>query len=142
MIEQRHGAVVTQSEDRHARKRRALEDAQVALDRIQEEKAGRIAELQGLATLAAERSVAEAARLAALTDLRESYLDLASQYQQLAANVAEQIDHQRLVATSARAEAERATAIAVKANKPFRKREVPLERRIDSLTKRLKCAAQ
>ena len=132
-----HGAVVHNPTDRHARKRAVLADAESALRGIHEAKDGAVVEAQAAAARADECLSAEVARAARLRLQEAQFVDLAAGYLQLAEEAAMATAAQDAAVAAARANLDRLAALAHAANKPFRKLEVPLERTIESLRKRL-----
>lgn len=132
-----HGAVVTHPTDRHARKRTELADAEAALRKVQEARNGAAREAEAAAGAALDRVEAARARGQALRDQVDNFARLSAEYQQLAEETAEQVVDQELAIAAAVRDAASAAERARELLKPFRRQEVPLERRIEALRKRL-----
>lgn len=131
-----HGAAVTPV-DRHARKRSELADAETALAKVQEAKGQVVREAEESARAAVSRHVAAKARGQDLRWKVEEYAELAERYLTLADEVADEVVEQEIVIARAEREAEALAAQAMEIAKPFRRQEVPLERKIESLRARL-----
>ena len=133
VAESRHGAVTITPKGPHERKRVLLADAQQALDRLGVEKEAVMGLVRGAAEQATRQKEAALLRLQQLQELAEGYLDLL-------AEIEEQIAGQRVVV----GDTTRAAAVAEEkrrqSTRPFRQREISLERTVESLAKRLQRA--
>ena len=146
-----HGAVTVSTvatlEERHARKLRSLHEAQAALQALQAPKEAAIA--RQVACAAEARALAEA-QAKKVDDIRAEsaeWHELKRIAREIVDEASAQIDRlagvfweQEQVFLKAAHFAEQREAELKQAAKPFRKQEVPHERRVEALTKRLRRA--
>ena len=130
VFERRYGAAITSTGGPHARKRMLLEDAGRALDVLHAEREVAVAESRAAAEQT--RTIAEnaASRLCDLQDLAEGYLEMLEQ-------VERQIGDQRACVRDSARVADLARKHYEGVSKPFRRKEIPLARTVESLIKRL-----